>query len=194
MSTKDCDNVADLIDDDDDDRVDEFDGIVAGELVVGVVVDCVCGPESKVADAEDDDDDDDDGDVSLAEVLRANSEMLNRMCRGTVGGGPPLTPETADLEERLPDLINDIDVLGESLHAAADTPSDFRHLFAADESPECCATTVQELRRPLTAVDDGDDDDPSAEPAKPFAPFPSKVRQPKRLGIELGLYPDDGSN
>jgi len=131
-----------------------------------------------------------DDDVSLAEMLRANSEVLNRMCRDgddrTLATTPEPTAKTTDLDERLPDLINDIDVLGESFVVAT---------TAAVETPSCATNepagrSVQELllRRPK----DGDDDciDFAAPPLKPFAPFPSKVRQPKRLGIELGLYPD----
>lgn len=110
----------------------------------------------------------DDGDVTLAEVLRANSEMLNRMCRGSAAAAAGASAETTagtDLEERLPDLINDIESLQQQTAAAA----------AADYDDD----------------DDGPADDEA--PARPFAPFPAKVRQPKRLGVELGLYPD-GTN
>lgn len=106
----------------------------------------------------------DDGDVTLAEVLRANSEMLNRMCRGSAPAAASAeTTAGTDLEERLPDLINDIESLQQQTAAAAD--------------------------------DDDDDDSPADDeaPSRPFAPFPAKVRQPKRLGVELGLYPD-GTN
>lgn len=137
---------------------------------------------------------DDYDDVSLAEVLRANSEMLNRMCRGGDRGSPlttsAVTPETAaaeaDFEEQLPDLINDI----ESLQAAsAATVADGQNPFA-DEHPD--DYTTRELpTTPEESEDDSTKDSASSE--KPFMPFPSKIRQPKRLGIELGLYPG-GSN
>lgn len=132
-------------------------------------------------------------DVSLAEVLRANSEMLNRMCRGGDRGSPsttvPVTPESTaaaakkvDLEERLPGLIDDIG----SLHATAAGQRD----SFEDELAEFTVPT--EL--PAT-LEMGQDDitEESVLPTKPFTPFPSKIRQPKRLGIELGLYPG-GSN
>lgn len=157
-----------------------------GERVFADVVIDRCSSEVKADEGDADDDDDDDNDVSLAEMLRANSEVLNRMCRGDSGDVLPATPETgaarsADLGERLPDLINDIDVLGESLQASAETSARLRDSCVQDEPPavECPA---REPSRP--------EDDSAVQPSKPFAPFPSKVRQPKRLGIELGLYPD----
>lgn len=145
------------------------------EDFVDVVIDR-CRPEVKP--------DDDDNDVSLAEMLRANSEVLNRMCKGDGDVSLAHTPETGaarsvDLGERLPDLINDIDVLGESLQASTESSSPHRELCVVQKvSAEC---PVQEPRQL---------EDDYAAPLKPFAPFPSKVRQPKRLGIELGLYPD----
>lgn len=199
-----------------------------------VIVECRL-PEVK-ASGGDDNDDDDDGDVSLAEMLRANSEVLKRMCRGRAAD-----PET-DLEERLPDLINDIGVLGELLTAdtaaavtSAASDEDFREIFAKDSmaAAESSANDFRDLfpdeslrstvETSAAAVDDdfrdAFADEASSGPVrvapvlppqlpkgsqdnfensatavpKPFAPFPSKVRQPKRLGIELGLYPD-GSN
>lgn len=174
-ATDDCDRDRMVIVDGDGDGGDD-DGVL-----VDVAIDR-CRSEVNADGGGDDDDDD----VSLAEMLRANSEVLNRMCKGDDGDVLPTTPETgadrpADLGERLPDLINDIDVLGESLQASAETSGRFRDTRVQDERPvvECPA---QEPCRP--------EDDSAVQPSKPFAPFPSKVRQPKRLGIELGLYPD----
>lgn len=129
----------------------------------------------------------DDDDVSLAEMLRANSEVLNRMCKGDCDDVLPVTQETnearsADLGERLPDLINDIDALGESLQASAETSDRLSDSCVQDKPAPVAECPVEEQGRP--------EDDSAVQPSKPFAPFPSKVRQPKRLGIELGLYPD----
>lgn len=163
-------------------------------VVVDVVVECrrssdvvvrtAKGPRA-VDDCDDDDDDDDDEVVSLAEVLRTNSEMLNRMC----GKGSPekTAAAAADTSDRLPDLINDIDApaLGGRLAGTAVEGT--------------ARLSYEPVREPTTRPERGDDGDERIDfaatttPSKPFAPFPSKVRQPKRLGIELGLYPN-GSN
>lgn len=194
------------------------------ELVVDVVVECRL-PEVKAGN------NDDDSDVSLAEMLKANSELLKRMCRGKAAA----EDAEIDLEEQLPDLINDIGMLGEPLTTADETSAtddNLQNLFAND-SPTAVESFTDDFRELLTdelqsaakttsATDDfrdffvdeslsaaerddrvllpqqskgsQDNFEDSATPTpKPFAPFPSKVRQPKRLGIELGLYPD-GSN
>jgi len=206
--------------DDDECNGHAEDGDGNADLVVDVGVECRL-PDVKS-------DNDDDSDVSLAEMLRANSELLKRMCRGKA---PADDPEI-DLEERLPDLINDIGMLGESLtnvetstsdgdyrdlfsktittvegstdnfrdlltgesQSAAETSadSDFRDIFADESLSE--AERDDRVLPPQQSKGNQDNIEDSATPApKPFAPFPSKVRQPKRLGIELGLYPD-GSN
>lgn len=163
-------------------------------------------------------------------MLRANSELLKRMCRGKAAAEDP----EIDLEERLPDLINDIGMLDESLTTAETSTTDddsHRVLFAKD-SISAVESSTDDIRDLLTgesqsaaetsATDDfreffedeslstADRDDRVLPPhqskenqdsiedsatlaSKPFTPFPSKARQPKRLGIELGLYPD-GSN
>ncbi|XP_026814194.1 TBC1 domain family member 30 isoform X2 [Rhopalosiphum maidis] len=189
------------------------DGDGNADLVVDVVLECRI-PDVKTSD-------DDVSDVSLAEMLRANSEVLKRMCRGKVATEDP----ESDLEERLPDLINNISMIGESLttvetstanefittveSSAADkfrnlltdesqsvtetsTTDDFRDFFAVESlSAAECVDRVLPPQQPEENKDNFEDSTTSA--SKPFAPFPSKVRQPKRLGIELGLYPD-GSN
>jgi len=151
------------------------------------------------------------------------------MCRGKA---PADDPEI-DLEERLPDLINDIGMLGESLTTVetSTVDGDYRDLFANDSitavegstdkfrdlltgESQCAAETSaasdfqdffadeslsaterdDRVLPPQQSKGNQDNIEDSTTPApKPFAPFPSKVRQPKRLGIELGLYPD-GSN
>lgn len=151
------------------------------------------------------------------------------MCRGKA----PADDSEIDLEERLPDLINDIGMLGESLTTVETSTSDgdYRDLFTNDsitavegstdnfqdlltgESQSAAETsTAGDFRKffadeslseaerddrvlpPQQSKGNLDNIEDSAMPAsKPFAPFPSKVRQPKRLGVELGLYPD-GSN
>lgn len=137
-------------------------------------------------------------DVSLAEMLRANSELLDRMCRGNGGSGgdataitPPEKTSAVDLEDRLPDLINDIDAFSGSLVTASE-PQFGDSL--ADLSSE---RLDREPRSSLTGSEVAEDNDFGSNngttTTKPFDPFPSKARQPKRLGIELGLYPD-GSN
>ncbi|XP_003245400.2 TBC1 domain family member 30 isoform X2 [Acyrthosiphon pisum] len=206
---------------DDDVCNGDEDGDGNADLVVDVVVECRL-PDVKSGN-------DDDSDVSLAEMLRANSELLKRMCRGKA---PADDPEI-DLEERLPDLINDISMLGESLTTVetSTADSDYRGLFANDsitdvegsadnfrdlltgESQSATETSAasdfqdfladeslsaaerdDRVLPPQQSKGNQDNVEDSATPApKPFAPFPSKVRQPKRLGIELGLYPD-GSN
>ncbi|XP_060880700.1 TBC1 domain family member 30-like isoform X2 [Metopolophium dirhodum] len=208
------------VDDDGCNGHDE-DGDGNSDLIVDVVVKCRL-PDVKSGN-------DDDSDVSLAEMLRANSELLKRMCRGKA---PADDPEI-DLEERLPDLINDIGMLGESLTPVETSTSDgnFRDLFSNDsittvesstdnfrdlltgEAQSVAETSADSDFRDIFADESlsaaerddrvlppqqskgiQDNIEDSATPApKPFAPFPSKVRQPKRLGIELGLYPD-GSN
>ncbi|XP_060838877.1 TBC1 domain family member 30-like isoform X2 [Rhopalosiphum padi] len=189
------------------------DGDGNADLVVDVVVEC-CIPDVKTSD-------DDVSDVSLAEMLRANSEVLKRMCRGKAATEDP----ESDLEERLPDLINNIGMIGESLttveasteneyittveSSTADkfrdlltdesqsatetsTTDDFRDFFVVESlSTAECVDRVLPPQQPEENQDNFEDLTTSA--SKPFAPFPSKVRQPKRLGIELGLYPD-GSN
>ncbi|XP_022161294.1 TBC1 domain family member 30 isoform X2 [Myzus persicae] len=208
--------------DDDGCNGHDGDGDENAELVVDVVVECRL-PDVKSGN-------DDDSDVSLAEMLRANSELLKRMCRGKAAAEDP----EIDLEERLPDLINDIGMLGESLTSTETSAADddFRDLFANDSITAAESSTHDFRRDSLisesqsAAETSGTDDfrdffadeslsaaesdervlppqqskgnqdgvEDSATPApKPFAPFPSKVRQPKRLSIELGLYPD-GSN
>ncbi|XP_025206421.1 TBC1 domain family member 30 isoform X2 [Melanaphis sacchari] len=162
--------------------------------------------------------DDDVSDVSLAEMLRANSEVLRRMCRGKAA----TEDLELDLEERLPDLINNIDMLGESLTtvetstanesitAVKSSTNDFRDLLTdellsttetsttnnfqetfVDESLSTaeCVDRAHSPQQPKENQDNFENSTTSAP--KPFAPFPSKVRQPKRLGIELGLYSDD---
>lgn len=142
----------------------------------------------KTETADDNNGDDDDSEVSLAEVLRANSEVLNRICKGDGAerdrnggegeGDEQRFGETADVEERLPDLVNDIVVM--------DGICDDRSEPAGQRPTE----GNEELASGLGESGNDDDD---ATPVKPFAPFPSKVRQPKQLGIKLGLYPG-GSN
>lgn len=146
---------------------------------------------------------DEDGydDVSLAEMLRANSELLNRMCRGSgttvtlestsicETGTDNLLPDPNDLlpntDYRIPDSDDVLINLTDDIDSLAETSDSLRDLFA-DESSEC---SVNETSSRLWRSDD----DESSMSAKPFAPFPSKVRQPKRLGIKLGLYPDDSN-
>ncbi|VVC44207.1 Hypothetical protein CINCED_3A006850 [Cinara cedri] len=174
-----------------------------GITTIAATEDRCCHPE-----VENDGDDDDDG-VSLAEVLRANSEMLNRMCGwdhdGEEGGGDgsevscgKVTPSDTplNLAERLPNLINDIDVLGESLAIAASKSAeisvDYRESFLVNASPSVRESPIPETTSTRRSAPEDSDDGNSAPAAvtKPFAPFPTKVRQPKRLGVELGLYPD----
>lgn len=195
-----------------DDDVCNEEGDGNAKLVVDVVVECRT-PDVKTSD-------DDISDVSLAEMLRANSEVLKRMCRGKAAIEDP----ESDLEERLPDLINNIGMLGESLTTfetstenesitAVDSSTDeFRDLLT-DEPQSATETSINDdslhvfMDESLSSTEKVDriippqqpkesqnnfEDSTTAEP-KPFAPFPSKVRQPKRLGIELGLY-SDGSN
>uniref|UniRef100_A0A2S2PRC8 TBC1 domain family member 30 n=1 Tax=Schizaphis graminum TaxID=13262 RepID=A0A2S2PRC8_SCHGA len=185
----------------------------SNDLVVDVVVECRI-PDVKTSD-------DDVSDVSLAEMLRANSEVLKRMCRGKAATEDP----ESDLEERLPDLINNIGMIGESLTTVetstaneyktavessdadkfrdlltdesqsateTSTTDDFRDIFVVESlSAAECDDRVLPPQQPEENQDNFEDSTTST--SKPFTPFPSKVRQPKRLGIELGLYPD-GSN
>ncbi|KAE9523591.1 hypothetical protein AGLY_016143 [Aphis glycines] len=195
-----------------DDDICNEEGNGNAKLVVDVVVECRT-PDVKTSD-------DDISDVSLAEMLRANSEVLKRMCRGKAAIEDP----ESDLEERLPDLINNIGMLGESLTtfetstenesitAAESSTNEFRDLLT-DEPQSATETSINDdslhvfMDESLSSTEKVDriippqqpkesqnnfEDSTTAEP-KPFAPFPSKVRQPKRLGIELGLY-SDGSN
>lgn len=142
-------------------------------------------------------------------MLRANSELLKRMCRGKAAVEDP----EIDLEERLPDLINDIGMLGESLSTAeASTTEDDTRVLFANDSISAIESSTDDFREFFVdeSLSTGERDDRVLLPhqskenqasiedsatlaPKPFAPFPSKARQPKRLGIELGLYPD-GSN
>jgi len=152
------------------------------------------------------------------------------MCRGKAAA----EDTEIDLEERLPDLINDIGMLGESLTTAeTSTTDDKSRVILANDSISTVESSADDFRDFLTgesqsavetstttdnfreffaddslSTSESDDrvlpphqskenqdsvEDSATLASKPFAPFPSKARQPKRLGIELGLYPD-GSN
>lgn len=149
-------------------------------------------------------DEEDEDDVSLAEMLRANSEVLNRMCRGD-GASVITSPGKTSVEDsgdRLPDLIDDFDVFVEPLvvDPRSSPPVDpesqrFTDSLADGSSSECSTGEPRSTPSRLSEAAEDNPDDNHYRPvsAKPFDPFPSKVRQPKRLGIELGLYPD-GSN
>lgn len=168
---------------------------------------------------------DEDEDMSLAEVLRANSEMLSRMCSRDGGDSPSVvSQETEDLDGWLPDLINDIDESLTAVASATTDPSAEVHLrdtcleevttgsepeevstkgsepvevYEKSEPEEISKGSVSEPQSPCRPEAKGKEeskDSVTTPPVRPFAPFPSKVRQPKRLGIELGLYPDGSSN
>ncbi|XP_025417450.1 TBC1 domain family member 30-like isoform X2 [Sipha flava] len=157
--------------------------------------DDVVGPvvEKQYNDVVEDDQEVDD--VSLAEMLRANSELLDRMCRGDGEGTSVITPpektSVVDLEDRLPDLINDIDVFSGSLVTASEPKSggSLADVSSGGLDGESRLSPTQS-----GAAEDNDfSGDDRAVTVKPFDPFPSKARQPKRLSIELGLYPDSSN-
>ncbi|XP_050533586.1 TBC1 domain family member 30-like isoform X2 [Daktulosphaira vitifoliae] len=202
-----------------------------------------------------------DCDVSLSEVLRANSEILNRICKGVVEQPPESI--NSSLEDRLPDLISDIEVLEETLEEPTvvleevtkvknntvksettdnnnPTQPNPVEIVQNDEklTLERSESIVDEVvfnNNNMSTIENSDNDilrikeDVELEILKipeettktidsdeskfswngennsvikendegcniPVSTFPSKIRLPKQLSIELGLYPDDTSN
>ncbi|XP_050435929.1 TBC1 domain family member 30-like isoform X2 [Adelges cooleyi] len=169
-----------------------------------------------------------DCDVSLSEVLRANSEILNRICK--VDDEHPqasLDPSNSSLEDRLPDLISDIELVQE------DVGDDCPHLnhskgelseftSTSEDSVQQCRNLTLEWSESIVDSEaeeykqlenvksigvaktedseepvwncGNDSEDDMNECRVPPKPFPSKIRQPKQLSIELGLYPSESSN